>query len=64
MKETSKFEKRIIRCPETKKSAYLMVEWRMGEDGKDQVNSISCDNPDLHDLGGGDCRWSCLETIS
>ena len=44
--------------------AYLMVEWRMQEDGRDVISSVHCDNPNLHNLGGGDCTWSCWEKLS
>lgn len=64
MEASPRWEKKKIQCPETMQPAYLMVEWRMGEDGKDVVSSVSCDNPNLHNLGGGDCSWSCWELIS
>ena len=64
MEASSRWEKKKIQCPETMRPAYLMVEWRMGEDGKDVVSSVSCDNPNLQNLDGGDCRWSCWEMIS
>ena len=59
-----RWEKRRIQCAETMRPAYLMVEWRMQEDGKEVISSVSCDNPHLHNLGGGDCTWSCWEKLS
>ncbi len=63
MQEISQWEKKRIECPETMRPSYLLVEWRMEQDGTEVVNSVSCDNPNLGNLGGGDCTWSCWEKI-
>ena len=58
----SRWEKRKVKCSETKREANLLIEWRK-EKGKEIPNSISCDNPRLSDLDNWDCRWTCMEEI-
>jgi hypothetical protein len=64
LRKNPRWEKKRIQCPESMRPAYLMVEWRMEKDGKDVISTVSCDNPNLHDLGGGDCTWSCWEKLA
>jgi hypothetical protein len=64
MEDNPRWEKKKISCPESMRPAYLMVEWRMQKDGRDVISSVHCDNPNLHNLGGGDCTWSCWEKLS
>jgi hypothetical protein len=64
MDSVSRWVKREIQCPQDMRPSYLLVEYHMEEDGKETLRSVSCDNPYLRDLGGGDCNWSCWEKIS
>jgi hypothetical protein len=34
------------------------------EKGRKVLHSISCNNPQLADYSGMDCRWACVEIIS
>ena len=63
MGKRSTWVKRHIECPEGKGKHELLVELR-DESGKEVVNAISCGNPYLQDLGGGDCQWACWEEVS
>ena len=62
MADESKRMIRKIECPEEKREARLLIEWRKVE-GKDVLNSISCDNPLLAGLDNWDCKWSCWDKI-
>jgi len=64
MDSQSRWVKREIQCPQDMRPSYLLVEYRMEEGGKETLRSVSCDNPYLRDLGGGDCNWCCWEKIS
>jgi hypothetical protein len=64
MDSQSRWVKREIQCPQDTRLSYLLVEYHMEEDGKETLRSVSCDNPYLRDLGGGDCNGSCWEKIS
>lgn len=64
MESQSRWVKREIQCPQDLRPSYLLVEYHMEGDGKETLRSVSCDNPYLRDLGGGDCNWSCWEKIS
>jgi len=63
MKQISKWNVRMMKCPEGKGRAELLLEWKV-ERGKKILRSISCDNSQLADYSGVDCRWCCLEKIS
>ena len=63
MAKKTGWEQRKIKCPEEKREADLLIEWRR-EKGKKVINSISCDNPRLSDLDNWDCQWSCWEALS
>jgi len=64
MDSPSRWVRREIQCPKDMRASYLLVEYRRGEDGKETLRSVSCDNPYLRDYGGGDCDWSCWEEVS
>jgi hypothetical protein len=64
MESGSRWVKRRVQCPQDMRPSYLLVEYRMEDDGKETLRSMSCDNPYLRDYGGGDCEWSCWEKIS
>jgi hypothetical protein len=63
MERQSKWTKHDMKCPEGKGESRLLLEWRM-KSGQDVLVSIYCNNPELSDLSGGDCQWSCWEEIS
>jgi hypothetical protein len=63
MKQSSKWSLRRMKCPEGKGRAGLLLEWKV-ERGKKILHSVSCDNPQLADYSGVECRWWCLEKIS
>jgi hypothetical protein len=63
MKQASKWSVRQMKCPEGKGQAGLLLEWKL-EKGRKILCSVSCDNPQLADYSGADCRWCCLEKIS
>ena len=63
MESQSRWVKREIQCPQDMRPSYLLVEYRMENDGNETLRSVSCDNPFLRDYGGGDCEWSCWEKI-
>ncbi|NIO10731.1 MAG: hypothetical protein GTO40_23115 [Deltaproteobacteria bacterium] len=63
MAEKSRWVTRQIECPEERGKSELLVELR-NESGKEVVNAISCDNPYLQDIDGGDCEWSCWQEVS
>ena len=64
MDSQSRWVKRQVQCPQDMKPSYLLVEYQMGDDGKETLRSVSCDNPYLRDYGGGDCEWSCWEKLA
>jgi len=64
MESQSRWVKRKIQCPQDMRPSYLLMEYHMGDDGKETLRSVSCDNPYLRDYGGGDCEWSCWERTS
>ena len=63
MAEKSRWEKHTVQCPEEKREAHLLVEWRKTED-QEVLNSISCDHPKLLQFDNWDCGWSCWKKIS
>ena len=63
MEKPSKWSVRRVQCPEGKGKAGLLIEWKV-EKGKKAVQSVSCDNPELHHYDGMDCKWYCLERLS
>jgi hypothetical protein len=63
MKQISKWNARQMKCPEGKGQAELLLEWKV-EKGKKILCSVSCDNPQLADYSGVECRWCCLEKLS
>ncbi len=63
MKQTSKWNVRQMKCPEGKGQTALLLEWKV-ERGKKILCSVSCDNPQLADYSGVECRWCCLEKLS
>ena len=63
MAQHTKYVRHEIKCPESKDKTELLSEWRT-EDGQEILNGIRCDNPQLRDLSGADCQWSCWEHIS
>jgi hypothetical protein len=63
MKQASKWSVRQMKCPEGKGQTGLLLEWK-GEKGRKILRSASCDNAQLAEYSGIDCRWGCLEIIS
>jgi hypothetical protein len=63
MEKQYRWVKRAIKCPEGRGESGLFLEWRV-EGGEEILNSISCNNPELRDLSGRDCEWSCWERVS
>jgi hypothetical protein len=63
MKQGSQWSIRHRKCPEGRGKSELLLEWKV-EKGKKVLRSISCDNPQLADYSGMDCRWACVEIIS
>jgi hypothetical protein len=63
MTTTHRFKTCRITCPEGKGDTRLLVEWQ-DCDGRSVVNSISCNNPQIRDLSGSDCKWSCWDRVS
>ena len=63
MKQAAKWNVRQMTCPEGKGKTGLLLEWKV-EKGKKILHSVSCDNPQLADYSGVECRWCCLEKIS
>jgi hypothetical protein len=63
MGEKSVWVRRQIQCPEKRGESRLLLEWHI-VDGEAALNGISCDNPQLKDLSGNDCEWSCWEQIT
>ncbi|MFZ7124831.1 MAG: hypothetical protein ACOWWM_01605 [Desulfobacterales bacterium] len=51
-----------VDCPEHQRKAELLAEWRETE-GKLRLTGVSCGLPELRDLSGCDCGWSCWERI-
>ena len=62
MDRKSRWEERQMVCPEEKRQAKLLVEWRQ-EEGNPVIHSIQCDNPRLSALDNWDCQWSCWGEI-
>ncbi len=54
---------RSMRCPGEKRTADLLIEWRV-QKGRKVLHSVSCNCPQLTDYSGGDCQWLCVEKIS
>ena len=63
MPEKVRWTTHRIKCPEQKDESSLLAEWRE-KNGKEVLNSISCDNIQLKDLSGSDCHWTCWEKIA
>ena len=63
MERHSRWERREMTCPEDRGPAKLLLEYRLDR-RKQTLNSISCNNQYLKDLGGGDCGWSCWKGIA
>ena len=63
MQRYSRWVKRELTCPEEMGDTELLIEWLI-EGEKEFLNGISCSNPYLRDLSGGDCRWSCWEKVA
>lgn len=63
MGEKSQWVLRQMKCPEEKRKAELLLEWKV-QRGRKVLKSISCDNPQLVDYSGRDCKWLCLKKIS
>ena len=63
MWKKTRWVKHHLQCPETKCETSLLVEWRK-ESGKEVVNGIVCNHPQLENYHGWDCRWCCWEEIS
>jgi hypothetical protein len=63
MKKKSRFTTHKMTCPEKRGETSLLLEWQ-SEKGKELLNSIRCANPELKDLSGRDCQWSCWEKIT
>ena len=63
MRQQSRWAKHLMICPDGRGESTLFVEWRLERDGE-VLNSVSCNNLQLVDLSGADCRWSCWEKIS
>jgi hypothetical protein len=62
MAEKSIWMKHGMACPEGRGHAELFLEWQ-AERGEEVLNSICCNNPQLRDLSGSDCGWSCWDKI-
>ncbi len=63
MERHSRWVRREMTCPEERGHSELLLEYRL-ERRRQILNSISCNNPYLKDLSGGDCGWSCWKRIS
>ena len=63
MAELTRWVKQTMKCPEGRGETQVFMEW-LNQGGKQVLNSISCDNPQLRDLSGSDCQWSCWEEIT
>ena len=63
MSEERRWSRLQVKCRETERKTNLLVEWGK-KDGKDFVNGITCDNPELADYGGRECEWSCWDEVS
>lgn len=63
MRKRPRWETRRIHCPEQKRTATLLIEWRE-KGGKAVINSITCDNPRLSDLDNWDCQWLCWDELA
>ena len=58
----TKWKREQITCPEGRGQAELLAEWRVeGEEAA--LTGMSCQNPQLRDLSGEDCQWSCWERV-
>jgi hypothetical protein len=63
MREQSRWVRYQMQCPEQRGASQLLLEWRV-KSGGEVLNSVSCDNPQLKDLSGSECQWSCWEQIT
>jgi len=63
MERKSNWSVRHMQCPEEKRKAALLIEWKV-EKGKKVLHSVCCDNPRLIRYSDTDCQWLCLEKIS
>jgi hypothetical protein len=63
MSGKSRWEKKKVGCDGSDRENELLIEWRKTEGGKEEIGSVSCDDPKLTDYDGGDCDWTCIDGI-
>lgn len=52
-----------IECPESRGQNRVLLKWTR-ETGKPALIGVHCGNQYLRDYGGGNCNWSCWDTLA